>query len=213
MPATSQAQQRTAAIALAAKEKHNTKGIKSPAKAMSHMSKAELEKYAHTKLKGLPKHVQKESVVGTHPVDTIEFWVVQKPTSHESSIQDIVTSCDPFQFVDMCRSGLAPDAVHGFYTEEEDAEKAGKQLLTDMYHSAKSLEEKKEEVTTKLQKTIDKLQKKAEEHMRMVKKEPDQADHHHEEAEKIMARIKELRGKHKMVETAKKQLKPLEEDK
>ena len=179
-------------------------------------TKTALDKYLaalHIADKKSPKKkTLKESVKGTHPVDTLEFWVVTKPQTHEDTLDNILMPCDPFQFADMCRSGLAPDQVHGFYTEEDEAQAQAQKLLTDKYSIAKALEEKKEEVSGKLQKTIDKLQKKAEEHMKMVKKEPEQADHHHDEAEKIMARIKELRGKHKMVESSKKQLKSLEEE-
>ena len=103
-------------------------------------------------------------------------------------------------------NGLSPDQVAGFYSTEEEARKKAEGMLDELYTKAKTLEEKKEEVSKKLQKTLDALQKKAESHMKMVKSEPENADKHHEEAERLMARIKELRGKHKMVEGSKQEL-------
>lgn len=54
--AVSKAQQQAAGAALAAKRKGSGAGLKGPSKAMSKMSKKELEKFAGTKHKGLPKH-------------------------------------------------------------------------------------------------------------------------------------------------------------
>jgi len=112
----------------------------------------------------------------------------------------------------MCGNGLAPDQIVGFYLDEAEAGEKARLLLDGMYDTARNLEEKKEEVSGKLQKAIDKLQKKAEQHMKMVKKDPDNADMHHEEAEKAMARIKTLRKTHKDVESSKKPIKPRIED-
>lgn len=162
-------------------------------------------------IKKLPQKVKKENVGDTEPLNNIEFWVVIKPTSHESTVQDIMSPADPFQFCEMCNSGLSPDQVAGFYNDEVEASKKAQGMLDGLYETAKALEEKKELVSGKLQKTIDALQKKAEEHMKMVKKDPENAESHHAEAEKAMAKLKELRGKHKMVEGSKKALKPLEE--
>ena len=164
-------------------------------------------------IKKLPKHVKNEAVRGTEPLNTVNFWVVLKPTSYESTMNDIITQCDPFEFVDMARAGLAPDQVYGFYIEEDEAMEEALKLLQGLYNEAKALEEKKGEVSSKLEKTIDKLQKQAEDHMKMVKKDPENAEKHHAEAEKLMARIKELRGKHKMVEGSKKELKEMDYEK
>lgn len=56
--AVSKAQQQAAGAALAAKKKGSTKGLKGASKEMSKMSTKELEKFAGTKHKGLPKHVE-----------------------------------------------------------------------------------------------------------------------------------------------------------
>lgn len=158
----------------------------------------------------LPQKVKKENMNTAEPLDNIQFWVVMKPTSYESTVQDIMAPADPFQFCEMHKNGLAPNQVAGFFTDEAEASKKAEGMLNTLYEAAKALEEKKGEVSGKLQKTIDALQKKAEEHMKMVKKEPENADKHHEQAEKAMARIKELRGKHKMVEESKKEVKEMD---
>lgn len=56
--AVSQKQQQAAGAALAAKRKGTTKGLKGASKEMSKMSTKELEKFAGTKHKGLPKKVK-----------------------------------------------------------------------------------------------------------------------------------------------------------
>jgi len=54
--AVSKAQQQAAGAALTAKRKGSTAGLKGPSKSMAGMSTKELEKFAGTKHKGLPKH-------------------------------------------------------------------------------------------------------------------------------------------------------------
>lgn len=209
MPASSEAQQKAAAIALKAKETGDTKGLKGPAKTMLRMSKAELKKFASTKHKGLPKHVKKkkkinEGAVENEPMQNLQFWVVIKPHSYESNINDICTEVTPFQFNEMCMEGLTPDQVHGFYIDQPEAQNTAKQLLTDLQDKAIALEELKTKVTDALQKKIDELQKLAETHMKSMKDNPDAAEAHQMKAESYLSKIRELRSKHKMVEGAKK---------
>lgn len=60
MPAKSGAQQKAAGAALSAKRGETPKSkLKGPAKSMSSMSEAELEKMASTKRKGKPEHASK----------------------------------------------------------------------------------------------------------------------------------------------------------
>jgi len=65
--AVSKSQQQAAGAALAAKRKGTTAGLKGPSKAMAGMSKKELEKFAGTKHKGLPKHVEEAKKVKEAP--------------------------------------------------------------------------------------------------------------------------------------------------
>ena len=62
MPAKSAAQQKAAGAALAAKRGDMPKSkLKGASKQMEHMSKTQLEEFAHTKRKGKPDHVAKSS--------------------------------------------------------------------------------------------------------------------------------------------------------
>lgn len=148
----------------------------------------------------------KESVRGPQPVDDFQFWVVIKPHSYESNVNDICTQATPFQFNEMCSRGLSEDQVHGFYIDEPEAQNTAKQLLIDLQDKALALEAKKDEVTTALQKKIDELQKQIEMHTKAMKTDPDNAGEHHVKAEELLAKMKKLRDTHKMVQEAKKQL-------
>jgi len=150
--------------------------------------------------------------MGTHPTNSMEFWTVMVPTDYTQNVKDIAIPCDPFQFADMARSGLSPDQVHGFFPDQEQAIKEARELLFGRYNEAKSLEEKKMEVTTKLQKRMGDLQKMAETHMKSMKTDPENAEGHQLKAEGLMAKIKELRERHKMVEGSKKELKEMNYD-
>jgi hypothetical protein len=72
--AASKAQQQAAGIALAAKKEGKKPEGKGAAAEMSKMSKAELEKIAGTKHKGLPKKVKKEEVEESLEGDLEEGW-------------------------------------------------------------------------------------------------------------------------------------------
>lgn len=72
--AASKAQQQAAGIALAAKKDGKKPEGKGAAAEMSKMSKAELEKIAKTKHKGLPKKVKKEEVEESLEGDLEEGW-------------------------------------------------------------------------------------------------------------------------------------------
>lgn len=164
-------------------------------------------------IKSLPQKVKKENINTAEPLDNIQFWVVIKPTSHESTVQDIMAPADPFQFCEMHKNGLAPNQVAGFFTDEAEASKKAESMLEALYQAAKTLEEKKAMVSDKLQKTVDKLQKEAQSCMKSMKEQPEKADEYHAKLEGIMARLKDLRGKHKMVEESKRELAKKDYDK
>lgn len=161
-------------------------------------------------MKNLPQKVKKE---GREPLNNVQFWVVKTPTSHESNVQDIMAPADPFQFCEMHKNGLAPDQVAGFFMEEDEARKVAEGLLTGLYEAAKALEEKKIMVAEKLQKTMDNLQKEAQRCMKSMKEEPENADKHQAKLEEVMARMKDLRQKHTLVERSKKELAAKDYDK
>ena len=138
--------------------------------------------------------------------NNLEFWVVEKPTDPMADPMTLVHKSDPFKFAMQVRGGLVPDEVLGFYLDEDEALNAAHDQVTAVFEAAKALEEKKDAVIGKLDKHIARLQKEINQHMREAGDNPDQADNHHQEAERKMATIKELRSKHKMVGQSKKEL-------
>ena len=139
-------------------------------------------------------------------MQNLQFWVVMKPHSYESTIKDICTEVTPFEFHEMCMGGLTPSQVHGFYIDQPEAQNTAKTLLTDLQDKAIALEELKAKVTEALQKKIDELQKLAETYMKSMKEEPESAEAHQMKAESYLTKIRELRSKHKMVEGAKQEV-------
>lgn len=212
MPAVSKAQQQTAGIALAAKKKGTTKGLKEPAKSMAKMSKSELEKFASTKHKGLKKHVtesitmqQEEGMIPSHEHPGCDdkvgaIHVVLKP-GPDSQPKDIMHSTHAFGM-----GQFDPSTVHGIYSDEEEAGRIAEAACSQMYESLKALEEKKMLVTEKISKAISKLQKQLNMHLKAADENPEHADEHQQKAEQIMMQIKKLRHNHKAVEESKKEL-------
>ena len=212
MPAVSKAQQQAAGAALAAKEKGDAKGLKGAAKSMAKMSKAELEKIASTKHKGLPKHV-KESIEETAMMDeamqgftdNVYFWMVEKPEANGANPLALVypedeQGMDPFTFAKIVMGGLTPNQVYGFYTSKDDALNAAHDVVVAVNEAAKALEAKKMDVSSKIEETIKKLQKE-------VNRCMDEGDDMG--AQQKLERISQLREKYNMVEASKK---PLEDE-
>lgn len=208
MPAASKAQQQAAGAALAAKKKGKTAGLKGASKQMAKMGKAELEKIASTKHKGLKKHV-KESIEEKNLneaalANNVTFWVVEKSKNPGDNPLDLVFETDPIGFANQIRGGLIPESVHGFYLEESEAYDAAHDLVTAVFEAAKAMEEKKEMVTKKVEEVIKKLQEKVN---RCMEEGLD------EEAQMHLQKISELRSKSQMVEASKKPMEEVSYDK
>lgn len=203
MPAVSKAQQQAAGAALAAKEKGTTKGLKGASKGMVKMSKAELEKIASTKHKGLPKHV-KESVEETHMMghdhpgcdDQVgQIFVVLKPTPGASP-ENLVQQTHAFGM-----HQHDPMNIHGIYGDEGQAISVAEAACTEMYKHLEEVEKKKHEVTEKIEKTIEMLQKEVN---RCMEEGQDGR------AQQVLQKISELRSKHQMVEASKKPIEDID---
>lgn len=216
MPAVSKAQQATAAIALKAKDEGNTKGLKEPAKSMSKMTKQELEKFAKTKRKPLPKHKAKKSVK-EHYMGAPEsmqpdaaqpeyednigvVFVVLKPQNN-SRPADIVHQTDAFGLGQFDRSN-----IHGVYRDEDEANLVAEAQCSGMRKRLSELEKKKDTVMETIDGHIAKLQKEINKHMKEATQRPEMAESHHNLAERKMATIRNLREKYKRVKSAKKEL-------
>lgn len=210
MPAKSKAQQKFMGMVHAA-QKGEMKPKGAVAKAAKSMTKKAATDFASTKHKGLPEKL-KENMGGP-----ISFHYVLKPHDHTSKLSDIVCGTQVIEFSNDMNSGKFENEegpvgkIHGYYIDEEQAKEIAKDLIKNLHETASMLEAKKAQVSDALQKKINELQKKAEEHLRLAKKEPENGEKHHDEAQAILARIKVLRKKHKMVEGSKKEIMPLEE--
>ena len=212
MPAKSKAQQKFMGM-VHASQKGEMKPTGKVAKAAKSMTKKAATEFASTKHKGLPKKLKEGKSKG----EPIFFYYVIKPENHSQKISELVNGTDVIKFGKDMNAGKFDNdqgivgKIHGYYTESEEANEVANDLVKNLHETASMLEAKKHQVSTALQKKIDELQKKAEEHLRLAKKEPENGEKHHDEAQAVLARIKVLRKKHKMVEGSKKEIMPLEE--
>ena len=207
MPSTSKAQQRFMGMVRAA-QKGEMKPSGAVAKAAKSMTKSAAKDFASTKHKGLPEKIKEVQAKG----EPLPFSYVLRPTSYDNNPSELVVRTNIIEFSkDYADRKFENDLgsfgrVYGYYDDHSDAEDVANELVTDLYESAKTLEEKKAQVTDALQKKIDDLQKQAEEHLKFSKKEPEKAQKHRDQAEALLARIKVLTKKHQTVEKSKKEL-------
>lgn len=211
MPAKSKAQQKFMGM-VHASQKGEMKPKGAVAKTAKSMTKKAATDFASTKHKNLPEKL-KEDIGGP-----ISFQYVIKPEDHTSKLSDIMCGTNVVEFSNDMNTGKFENEqgpvgkIHGYYIDEEQAKQIAKDLIKNLHETASMLEAKKATVSGALQKKIDELQKKAEEHLKLAKKEPENGEKHHDQAQAVLARIKVLRKKHKMVEGSKKEIMPLEEN-
>ena len=212
MPAKSKAQQKFMGMAHSA-QKGEMKPTGAVAKAAKSMTKKSTTDFASTKHKGLPEKLKEGKSKG----EPIFFYYVLDPQDHTSKISDLVHGLHVIQFGKEMGEGKFENdkgivgKIYGYYMDEEEASDTAKELVKGLHETASMLEAKKSTVTDALQKKIDELQKNAEKHLKLAKKEPENGEKHHDEAQAILARIKVLRKKHKMVEGSKRKIISLEE--
>lgn len=203
MPATSQAQQKLMGAALAAK-----KGAKPISKKVANLAKSmttkELEKYASTKHKGLPKKVKKESV----EEGVVEMYAVQNPYSG-CQPQDLVTPFNPVHGVP--HDVMSPDVVHSVHPDMETATAIAESLCQEMIQYEGMIEEKKGTASAKISKMIDKLEKQRKEHVQAAKENPKQSSEHREKIAQLTTKIDDLMTKMERIEKSKKETKKEEE--
>ena len=213
MPAKSKAQQRFMGMVHVA-QKGEMKPTGAVAKAAKSMTKKAATDFASTKHKGLPGHVKE----GYDKGESIPFSYVLNPVTHDENPANLVVRTHVVEFGKDLADGRFQNElgtvgrIYGYYLDNSEAEEVANELVKKLHEKATMLEDKKAKVTDALQKKIDELQKKAEEHLKLAKKEPEHAEKHHDQAEALLARIKVLRKKHKVVEGSKKEVKPLEEN-
>lgn len=138
--------------------------------------------------------------------NNLDFFVVKKSKDPMDNAKKLCYKSNPVEFANSFGTGVMAEDIHGFYLEEEECMKVAESLAKSVYEAAFNLEQKKSKVSEKLQRRIDALQRQVNLHLKAAKEDPANADDHQDKAEMILARIRDLRGKHKMVEGSKKEL-------
>jgi len=140
--------------------------------------------------------------------DAFKFYTVMNPQSHEDNYKDMVQCHDPFSFA---QAGHQPEQVHSFHLEEDSAMECSYGMVKELYERACALEEKKEQVSGALQKKMDQLHKEAQAAMNEARKDPENSGAHRDKSSALLAQIKQLEEKYKVVSGSKRELKPLDE--
>ena len=198
MPATSDKQRKFMNVVAAAQA--GAKGVTGAAKkAAKTMTKKSVHDFAHTKGELPEGQMEEANQDGSHLIQDLEFWVVEKAMRPSEAPTDLVFKSDPIHFAKQIMAGLDPANVLGFYLDEKEAMDIAHDQVEAVMEAAKSLEEKKHMTTSKIEETIKNLQKEVN---RCMEEGMD------ERAQRVIQKIAELRSKHKMIEASKK---PLEE--
>lgn len=185
--------------------------LKGPAKSMAKsMSKPELKKMATGPIK---KESVKESITMQQPAmqqqmpsyehpgceDTVgDIFVVMKP-GPEDTPEKLVQPTHAFGM-----QQFDPMQVHGVYNDQEEANMVAEAACNELYKHMKEVEDKKHTITEKIGAMIRKMQKEVNRCMQ---------EGNEGMAQEMLQKISHLRERHKMVESSKKQIKPLEEKK
>lgn len=199
MPSVSQKQQKFMGAALAAK-KGGTPISKKVADVAKSMSTKELEKYAGTKHKGLPKKAKKEGV----EEGVMEMYAVQNPYSG-CQPSDLVTPFNPIHGVP--HDVMTPDVVHSVHPDMETATSIAEALCGEMQQYESMLEEKKGSVVKKLQTAINKLEKERKEAMKQVMGDPKKSGEHKDKIARLTGKIDDLVSKLESVSKSQKEKK------
>lgn len=136
-----------------------------------------------------------------------DIYVVLKP-SPESTAEDVLHKTHAFGV-----HQFDPQTVHGVYGDEGEASLVAEGAVKDLQTRLKKIEKKKDAVLEKIVKHIGKFQKEINEHMKNASQKPEEAEIHHQLAERKMNIIKNLRDKHKVVKASKKELPKHKDDK
>ena len=209
MPATSQQQQKLMGIVRALQTGDMKPGKASgKAKEMAKsMKKGDVEDFAATKHKGLPKKAKKAK---KENMGTPSMYVVRKP-SGELPESDMVLEINPLMGIQ--EKGIGMHDVHSVHDDETEARRIAAEAYKSYCDEALQLEEKKGKVGDKLKKVIDQLEKKRKEHIDMAKEDPKSASQHKEHIAKLAAQIDDLMTKMEKIEKSKKQIEKTEDEK
>ncbi len=206
MPAVSKQQQKLMGIvrALQTGDMKPGKASKKAKEMAKTMDPSEVEKYASTKHKGLPKKVKKEGL------EVPMMFVVRKPM-YGMDQNSMVCEINPLEGIQPLNINMAD--VHSVHATADDARMIAAEAYKKCMDEVYQLEEKKGKVGDKLKKAIDQLEKKRKEHIDMAKEDPKNAAKHKEHIAKIAAQIDDLMTKMEKVEKSKKAIEKQEDKK
>ena len=206
MPAASKQQQKLMGI-VHALQKGDMKPSQASDKAKEmakSMKKSEVEKFASTKHKGLPKKVKKEDYNPT------KMYVVVKPSDNMDA-SGMIMELNPLEGIQPLN--IMQDDVLDVTTDESEAQRIAAEAYGKYCSEVQALEEKKGKVGDKLKKTIDHLEKKRKEHIDMAKEDPKSSSQHKEHIAKLATQIDDLMSKMEKIERSKKNVEKKEEKK
>lgn len=133
--------------------------------------------------------------------DTVgKIFVVLKPAPGASPV-DLVHPTHAFGM-----GQYDPQGVHGVYNDEEEANMVAESACNELHKHLTGVEKKKDQILDKITEKIAGFQKEINAHMKEATDNPELAEKHHQLAERKMQAIGALRGKHKMVKEAKKEV-------
>ena len=206
MPAASKQQQKLMGI-VHALQKGDMKPSQASDKAeemSKSMKKGNVQKFASTKHKGLPKKVKKEDYNPT------KMFVVVKPSDNMDA-SGMIMELNPLEGIQPLN--IMQDDVLDVTTDESEAQRIAAEAYGKYCSEVQALEEKKGKVGDKLKKTIDHLEKKRKEHIDMAKEDPKSSSQHKEHIAKLATQIDDLMSKMEKIERSKKNVEKKEEKK
>ena len=208
MPAVSKQQQKLMGIVRALQTGAMKPGKASKqAQAMAKsMKPSDVEKFAATKHKGLPKKVKKEEMT----LEVPKMYMVRKPMEGLTA-DKMVYEINPLEGIQPLNINM--NDVHTVHASAEDAQQIAAEAYQKYCDEAIALEEKKDATSGKIKKAIDQLEKKRKEHLTLAKDDPKSASKHKEHIAKIATQIDDLMTKLERIEKSKKEIKKAEDKK
>lgn len=170
------------------------------------MEPGDVKKYASTKHKGLPKKVKAKKEEGVLE----QVYAVQKPYSG-CELTSLVKPIDPLKGLE--GSEVMPDAVHGVYQDQDQAQAVAQGLYEEYMDHKKMVEEKKVKVVEKIKKVMNALEKKRKDHTDMIKENPKEASQHKQTVAELTHKLDELITTLERVEMSKENLEEEDHDK
>jgi DNA repair exonuclease SbcCD ATPase subunit len=139
-----------------------------------------------------------------------QVYAVQKPYSG-CQLTSLVKPIDPLKGLE--GSEVMPDAVHGVYQDQEQAQAVAQGLYEEYMDHRKTIEEKKVKVVEKIKKVMNALEKKRKDNTDMIKENPKEASKYKQTVAELTHKLDELITTLERVEMSKENLEEEDHDK